>query len=41
MIKKILLLAVIIWIAVNIVGCQTVQGVGRDIEWLGQATAIE
>jgi len=39
MIKKLLLIIVLIVMAISIIGCQTVQGVGGDIKWTGQKSA--
>jgi len=39
MLKKILLVAALIFAALAFAGCQTVQGVGRDITWTGKAGA--
>ena len=39
MIKKLLLIIVLIAMAISIIGCQTVQGVGGDIKWTGQKSA--
>ena len=36
---RILLAAVLIFAAFFLAGCQTVQGVGRDITWTGRAGA--
>jgi predicted small secreted protein len=35
--RKYLLIFALILTAVALCGCQTVQGVGRDITWTGQA----
>ena len=37
MLKKIMLVAALMAIALAFAGCQTVQGVGRDITWAGKA----
>jgi predicted small secreted protein len=37
--KKILLAIILIFAAFYVAGCQTVQGVGRDITWTGRAGA--
>jgi predicted small secreted protein len=34
-----LLVAVLAVLFFSLTGCQTVQGVGRDIEWIGQKGA--
>ncbi|MHC4642302.1 MAG: hypothetical protein ACYS32_11710 [Planctomycetota bacterium] len=39
MIKKILLVVALIFAAFAFAGCQTVQGIGRDITWSGRAGA--
>lgn len=39
MLKKILLAVILIFAAFYFTGCQTVQGVGRDISWTGRAGA--
>jgi len=39
MAKKILLVAVLFLMTFLLVGCQTVQGLGRDITWTGEAVA--
>ena len=39
MVKKILLITVLISSMLALGGCQTVQGIGRDITWSGQAGA--
>ena len=39
MLKKILLAVALIFAAFSFTGCQTVQGVGRDITWAGKAGA--
>lgn len=36
MLKKILLLVVLITLLFTLVGCQTLQGLGKDFEWMGQ-----
>lgn len=38
MIKKILLIALLIGFCFAVFGCQTVQGVGKDIQWTGEKT---
>jgi predicted small secreted protein len=38
-VKKAVLCVLLVTIAVGACGCQTVQGVGRDITWLGEKTA--
>ena len=39
MLKKTLLVVVLIFAMFAFAGCQTVQGVGRDITWTGKAGA--
>lgn len=39
MVKKIILLLVLILVTASLIGCQTVQGIGRDITWTGEAGA--
>lgn len=39
MLRKMLLVAVLAVLFFSLTGCQTVQGVGRDIEWIGQKGA--
>ncbi|MHC4656285.1 MAG: hypothetical protein ACYS91_14900 [Planctomycetota bacterium] len=39
MLIRILLVAALIFAAFFVAGCQTVQGVGRDITWTGRAGA--
>jgi predicted small secreted protein len=39
MLKKIILAVILIFAALYFAGCQTVQGVGRDISWAGRAGA--
>jgi predicted small secreted protein len=39
MLKKVLLAVILIFAAFYFAGCQTVQGVGRDITWTGRAGA--
>lgn len=38
MVRKIFLWIILVFITVSLVGCQTIQGVGRDLEWLGEKT---
>jgi len=37
MIKKILLALLLVIFTIQLIGCQTVQGVGGDIRWMGGA----
>jgi predicted small secreted protein len=37
MVKKALLIIMLFFVILSAVGCQTVQGVGGDIRWLGGA----
>jgi len=39
MLKRIVLATVLIALILTLAGCQTVQGVGKDIEWTGQKGA--
>jgi predicted small secreted protein len=39
MIKKVLLVLVLIVLFLALVNCQTVQGLGGDIQWTGEKTA--
>jgi predicted small secreted protein len=39
MLKNILLVVALIFAVFSFTGCQTVQGVGRDITWSGKAGA--
>jgi len=39
MIKKILLTVALILVVLSCVGCQTIEGVGGDIQWTAQKTA--
>jgi predicted small secreted protein len=39
MLNKILLVVILIFATLYFAGCQTVQGVGRDITWTGRAGA--
>lgn len=39
MIKKVLLIIVLIVLSLALVNCQTVQGLGGDIQWTGEKTA--
>ena len=39
MVRKILLLAALVFAAVFFAGCQTVQGIGGDIKWTGEKCA--
>ena len=36
MIRKVLLVLVLIVILFSLVSCQTVQGIGADIQWIGE-----
>jgi len=38
MIKKILFVLVLVAVLLPMVGCNTVQGVGEDIKWVGRKT---
>ena len=39
MAMKVLLVLVLIVVSAFVLGCNTVQGVGRDIEWVGEKAA--
>jgi predicted small secreted protein len=39
MIKKALLIVILILAGFVLISCQTVSGLGRDIQWLGDKTA--
>lgn len=36
MVRKILLLVLLILVMFSLASCQTVKGVGRDLEWTGE-----
>jgi len=36
MMSKVLLIGVLIVMLLSLVSCQTVQGIGADIQWVGQ-----
>jgi predicted small secreted protein len=36
MLKKALLAGLLIMLLFSLTGCQTLQGFGRDLEWVGQ-----
>lgn len=36
MVRKVLLVVALVFVAVSSISCQTVQGVGRDISWVGE-----
>ncbi len=36
MVRKTLLLVCLIFLLFSLVGCQTVKGIGSDIEWVGE-----
>ncbi|MHC4581325.1 MAG: entericidin A/B family lipoprotein [Planctomycetota bacterium] len=36
MVKKVLLTIALVVVILWVVGCQTVQGIGNDITWVGQ-----
>jgi predicted small secreted protein len=36
MVRKVLLAVLLAVLAYSLIGCQTVQGVGRDITWVGE-----
>ncbi len=39
MIKKTFLITLLIVTALMLFGCQTVQGIGGDIQWIGEKSA--
>ncbi|MHC4488093.1 MAG: entericidin A/B family lipoprotein [Planctomycetota bacterium] len=39
MIRKVLLLVALIAVTFSLIGCQTTQGVGEDIKWVGEKGA--
>ena len=39
MVKKYLLVVALIFVMLSLAGCQTVQGLGRDITWIGEVGA--
>ena len=38
MIRKIILIFALGIVTFSLIGCQAMQGLGRDIEWIGQKT---
>lgn len=36
MLKKIILIALLTILTVSLLGCQTIEGLGGDLEWIGQ-----
>lgn len=36
MVRKVLLVLVLVGVVFSLVGCQTVQGLGEDIKWIGE-----
>ena len=34
--KKVLIVAVLVVMLFSLVSCQTVQGIGKDIQWIGE-----
>ena len=38
MVKKMFLWIILVLIMVSLVGCQTVQGLGKDLQWIGGKT---
>ena len=36
MVKKVFLTIALLVVVLSVVGCQTVQGIGNDITWVGQ-----
>lgn len=39
MLKRVLLVVALIVVGFSLFGCQTVQGLGEDVEWVGQKGA--
>lgn len=39
MFRKVILIIAFIAIAFSLIGCQTVQGLGKDITWIGEKSA--
>ena len=38
MVKQMVLWIALVLIMVSLVGCQTVQGLGQDVQWIGEQT---
>ena len=38
MVKKTFLWVVLVGVMVSLVGCQTIQGIGGDMQWIGEKT---
>lgn len=36
MVRKVLLLLALVGVVFSLLGCQTVQGLGEDIKWIGE-----
>ena len=36
MMRKVLIVAVLVVMLFSLVSCQTVQGIGKDIQWIGE-----
>jgi len=43
MVKRMILKALLLAVILLSIGCRTIEGIGRDIEWIGQkgAEAVE
>lgn len=39
MVKKLVLILLLVVLSVSLISCQTVQGIGGDIQWSGEKTA--
>jgi len=39
MLKKVLTITVLLFVLTALLGCQTVQGLGEDIKWVGKKGA--
>jgi len=37
MVRKVFLTIALVAVVLSVVGCQTVQGIGGDISWIGKA----
>jgi predicted small secreted protein len=36
MVRKVILVLALVCVVFSLVGCQTVQGLGEDIKWIGE-----
>jgi predicted small secreted protein len=39
MVRKVLLVFALVVVVFSLVGCQTIQGLGEDIKWVGEKAA--